>query len=208
MAEQLITPPPARTSLIVGDDGTGVAAAPLAWLHINCGVSCHNANSNSTAYGSGMLLRLDPTLLDGRSSAGFDSRTTTLGQLANNPMWTGQTRIVPGDPSHSLLVKLITNRGTDNPVANQMPPIASSLVDTTDTQAVIEWIRTMPAAPMDAGSDAESHDAMAPDAGRDAGASGDASTTGLDATLDDAGADAASEGAASEGAASEDAAGE
>jgi hypothetical protein len=213
VAEQLVTPPPARTSLMVGDDGTGVAAAPLAWLHINCGVSCHNANSNSTAYGSGMLLRLDPTLLDGRSSVDFDSRTTTIGQLANNPMWSGQTRIVPGDPSHSLLVKLITNRGTDNPVANQMPPIASSLVDTTDTQAVIDWIGKMPAAPMDAGSDAESRDAMASDAGHDAGgpdaeASKDASTTGPDATLGDTGVDAASEDSASEGAAGDDAAGE
>ena len=94
----------------------------MAWIHINCGVSCHNGNSNSTAYGSGMLLRLDPTLLDGRSSVGFDTRTTTLGLLANNPMWTGQTRIVPGDPSHSLLVKLITNRGTDNPVAEPDAP--------------------------------------------------------------------------------------
>ena len=179
--------------------------APLwQWLHINCGVSCHNANSNSTAFGSGMLLRLDPTLLDGRSSVDFDSRTTTLGQLANNPMWSGQTRIVPGDPTHSLLVKLITNRGTDNPVANQMPPIASSLVDTTDTQTVIAWISKMPAAPVDAGSDAESHDAKAPDAGHDAGASTDAST-GTDATLGDAGADAASVDAASDDAASDDA---
>lgn len=147
VAEHLITPPPTRTSLTVGDDGTGVAAEPLEWLHINCGVSCHNDNSNSTAYGSSMRLRLDPTLLDGRSSAGFDSRTTTLGAFANNPMWNGQTRIVPGDPTHSLLVQLITSRGTDNAVANQMPPIATSLVDTPDTQNVITWIGKMPPLP-------------------------------------------------------------
>jgi hypothetical protein len=160
VSEGLISPPPARTSLTVGDDGTGVAAAPLAWLHINCGASCHNGNSNSTAFGSGLHLRLDPTLLDGRSSAGFDSRTTTLGLLATTPTWNGQTRIVPGDPTHSLLVKLITNRGTDNPVANQMPPIATSLVDTTDTQSVIEWIAAMPGAPViDGGKDAASPDA-------------------------------------------------
>lgn len=186
VAEGLIAPPPARTSLTIGDDGTGAAAAPMAWIHINCGVSCHNSNSNSTAYGSGMLLRLDPTLLDGRSSVGFDTRTTTLGQLANNPMWTGQTRIVPGDPSHSLLVKLITSRGTDNPVANQMPPIATSLVDTVDSQTVIEWIAKMPGAPtVDAGP--------AVDAGADAGSS-EAGDAGPDATADAApGADASAD---------------
>ena len=130
--------------MTVGDDGTGAAAAPLAWLHINCGASCHNDNSNSTAYGSNMRLRLDPNQLDGRSSSGFDARTTTIGALATTPAWIGQPRIVPGDPTHSLLVKLISNRGTDNPVANQMPPIASSLVDPTDTKDVIAWISKLP----------------------------------------------------------------
>ncbi len=147
VSEQLIAPPPVSTSLTVGDDGTGAAAAPLTWLHINCGVTCHNDNPTSTAFGSSMRLRLDPALLDGRSSAAFPSRTTTMGVLATTPAWIDQPRIVPGDPSHSLLVKLITNRGTNNPVDNQMPPIASFLVDLTDTQNVIAWIGKMPAAP-------------------------------------------------------------
>jgi hypothetical protein len=143
VAEGLITPPPARTHLTVGDDGTGVAAAPLAWLHVNCGVSCHNGNSNSTAFGSGQRLRLDPTLLDGRSSAHFDSLTTTVNVVANTPTWNGQIRIVPGDPSHSLLVELISNRGTANPVSNQMPPIATVIVDQPNTQSVVTWISKM-----------------------------------------------------------------
>jgi hypothetical protein len=188
--ETLIAPAPASTSLTIGDDGTGVAAAPLAWLHINCGASCHNGNSNSTAYGSGMRLRLDPTMLDGRSSADFDARATTLNLLATTPTWNGQTRIVPGDPTHSLLVKLITNRGTDNPVANQMPPIASNVVDAVDTQTVIAWISKMPGAPIvDAGPDAESVDATVPsDASLEAGP--DAMATAPDAALDGAGNDA------------------
>jgi len=134
-----------------------------------------------------MRLRLDPTMLDGRSSAGFDARTTTLGLLATTPNWNGQTRIVPGDPTHSLLVKLISNRGTDNPVDNQMPPIATSLVDTVDTQVIIDWIGRMPGVPIDAGADAAIRDAMA-DATPGAEASTDA---GVDATLGDGSADAA-----------------
>jgi hypothetical protein len=142
-AEKLITPPPARTDLVVGDDGTGLAPVALSWLHINCGVACHNDNPNSTAYGSSMRLRLDPTLLDGRSSANFPSRTTTIGMVANNPMWNSQVRIAPGAPQDSLLVKLITNRGTNNSVNDQMPPIASLLVDGPDTLDVFAWIAKM-----------------------------------------------------------------
>jgi hypothetical protein len=164
VATGLITPTPALTSLTIGDDGTGLAAAPLAWLHVNCGVTCHNDNSNSMAYGASQRLRLDPTLLDGRSSSTFESLTTTVNQTADTPAWNGQTRIVPGDPGDSLLVKLISNRGTDNPVNNQMPPIATLLVDGPDTQSVVAWVRAMPA--IDAGSDAGPHGG--PDAGVDA----------------------------------------
>jgi hypothetical protein len=147
VAQNLLSPPPASTHLSVGDDGTGLAAAPMEWLHVNCGVSCHNENPNSTGFGSGMDLRLDPTLLDGGPSTNFDTRTTTLGATANNPMWSGLVRIVPGDPAHSLLVTLITNRGTNNPAQNQMPPIATYIVDTPDTDTVINWISHMPELP-------------------------------------------------------------
>jgi hypothetical protein len=41
------------------------------------------------------------------------------------------------------MVKLITNRGTNNPAANQMPPIASYIVDETDTPKVVDWISKM-----------------------------------------------------------------
>ncbi len=155
----LIAPVPAQTQLTIGDDGTGAAAAALGWLHINCGVACHNGNSNSTAYGAGMRLRLDPTLLDGRAvtASTFDSLETTLGVLATTPAWiqpTQWTRIVPGDATDSLLVQLISNRGSDNVVGGQMPPIASYIVDTDDVANVVNWIDKMPSASAgDAGSD-------------------------------------------------------
>ncbi len=148
----LISPKPANTHLQIGDDGTGAAAGPLAWLHVNCGTTCHNANENAIGYAAGMRLRLDPTLLDGRSSAAFDSLTTTLGVLAVNPSWKGRTRIVPGEAGSSLLVDLISYRGTDNPVGNQMPPIATRLVDHADVAAIVAWINKMPKRVHDAGT--------------------------------------------------------
>ena len=209
--EDLISPVPSRTNLVVGDDGTGAAAAPLKWLHINCGTTCHNDNANSTAFGASMRLRLDPTLLDGRSSVNFPSRLTTLGVGASTPAWSGHTRIIPGDSTHSLLVQLITNRGTDNPVSNQMPPIATLLVDPTDTKVVADWIGKMPALPgaaSDGGPDASIDATVAPDAGIDAtvppeaGADADA---GPAEGAGDAGAEAAPVDGASESAVADDA---
>jgi hypothetical protein len=157
VSEGLIAPVPTQTSLTIGDDGTGAAAAALGWIHINCGVTCHNANSTATAYGAGMLLRLDPALLDGRqvTISGFDPLRTTIGVPARSPGWIQPvqwTRIVPGDPSDSLLVQLISNRGTNNAVSGQMPPIATTVVDTTDVAKVVEWVARMPA-PIDGGAD-------------------------------------------------------
>jgi hypothetical protein len=211
VAQQLIMPVPALTTLTVGDDGTGLAAAPLKWLHINCGTTCHNDNPNATASGASMRLRLDPTLLDGRSSAAFPSRVTTLGIAATTPAWLGLTRIEPGDPSHSLLVELISNRGTDNPVGNQMPPIATYVVDTADVATVTAWIAKMPAPPeTDAGSDAgmtgvsdggvDATATVIGDAGVDASPGND---SGPDATVtgSEAGTDASPDANADEGAA-------
>src|SRR6476661_6140131 len=71
--------PPATTALAIGDDGTGAAAPALGWLHANCGITCHNGNTNAIAFPSGLRFRLDPTQLDGRSSAGFDPLRTGVG---------------------------------------------------------------------------------------------------------------------------------
>jgi hypothetical protein len=130
---------PADLNLKIGDDGTTLAAPALGWLHVNCGVTCHNTNANSMGYAAGMDLRLDPTLLDGRSSASFESIRTTVGVAAKTPTWSGSTRIVAGDPTSSLLVQLISHRGQ----GMQMPPIATRLVDQTDVAKVSDWVKSM-----------------------------------------------------------------
>jgi hypothetical protein len=206
VAEGRLAPAPSLVDLRVGDDGTGAAAPALGWLHVNCGVSCHNANSNSTGYGAGMDLRLDPTLLDGRPSTDFAARTTTVGVSAKSAAYDGQPRIVPGDPAHSLLVALASLRGP----TDQMPPIATRAIDDAGLGELSEWIRRMPAEvddggpPEDAGSDAHGMDASMMDAGAedaraDAGDAGDDASSDGAADAADAGQDAGNDATTEDG---------
>ena len=139
-AEGLVTPLPARTSLTVGDDGTGLDGLALAWIHVNCGVTCHNANPAAQGQGAGMHLRLDPTQLDGTppSDTTWDVLRTTIGVPCVSGSVAGQPRMVPGDPASSVVYQLMDERGT-----LQMPPIASLLIDKPDVAVVRAWIQAM-----------------------------------------------------------------
>lgn len=138
--DELLAPAPELTSLEIGDDGTGSAAPALGWLHVNCGVSCHNDNSNSEAYSTRLRLRLDPNELDGRASNDFPTLATTRGVHGKNLRWQEEVRIIPGDPEASLLYKLVKSRAGKN---DQMPPIASRVVDEEHREALALWIRAM-----------------------------------------------------------------
>ena len=145
--KKLITDKPEHTSMTVGDDGTGLASPVLGWIHMNCGVSCHNDRPASEAYKTGLRLRLDPDLLDGRASNDFESETTTIGAPAKVIRFQGETRIVPGDPDSSLLYKLIMSREGKT---DQMPPIATEIIDEENNARVRDWILRME--PGDAGA--------------------------------------------------------
>jgi hypothetical protein len=166
-AERRLAPAPARTRLSIGDDGTGAAAPALAWLHVNCGVSCHSPNSNALGYGTGLRLRLDATQLDGTAARGWGPLATTENVPATTPAWSGELRIVPGHPDESLLVKLMSTRSADG--KGQMPPLATRTVDPTALADVTAWIAKMPHAeiPDAGGGDASppETEAGAPDAG-------------------------------------------
>jgi hypothetical protein len=139
-AEGRLSNPPAATTLTIGDDGTDLAAPALAWLHVNCGVTCHNRNSNAMAWSTGLFMRLDATELDGRAVNDFDTLSTSIGVAAVTPAWQGRIRISAGEPAQSLLFDLITHRGT----GQQMPPIASNVVDEADVPLVEAWITELP----------------------------------------------------------------
>jgi hypothetical protein len=132
------------TTYQIGPDAdydSSAEAHALGWMHTNCGVSCHNERDDSKAHMVHMLLRLDPRQLDGRDTSEFDTIKTTVGQAAQSFKWPGQTRIVPGSPDESLLVKLISQRGDPQ---QQMPPVASNVVDTADVDWVRTWIAGLP----------------------------------------------------------------
>ncbi len=140
VAQGLLTTPPARTKLVIGDDGTGKAADVLGWLHVNCGVSCHNDGVNSDAELTGLRMKLDPALLDGRPSNDFQTFRQLINTSAVTMQWSKQKRVLPGMPDKSLLYKLITTRtGLDNNT-KQMPPVATRKVDDQNVAKVRDWI--------------------------------------------------------------------
>jgi hypothetical protein len=55
--------------------------------------------------------------------------------------WGGQKRIVPGSPGQSLLYNLVASRRGKN---DQMPPIASRVVDQQHVDALRAWIQALP----------------------------------------------------------------
>lgn len=147
-AEGRLTVPPAQTSLAVPDDGTGAAAPALAWLHVNCGTSCHTGTSTATAYGTGLRLRVGWDELAGKPPSEWEVVKSTVGVAVKSPKWSGETRIVAGDPEASLLLRLVAQRGQE-----QMPPIATTRVDDTGRSAIEAWITALPPAAIDAPSE-------------------------------------------------------
>jgi hypothetical protein len=138
----LLSDPPAVTQYEIGDDGTGKVADVLGWLHINCGVTCHNAGVNSEAEITGLRMKLMVEQLDGRSSQDFEVLKQLLNVQAVTNQWQAQKRIVPGNADESLLYQLITTRiGKDS--NKQMPPLLTRIVDDEHAEKVKQWILAM-----------------------------------------------------------------
>jgi hypothetical protein len=112
-------------------------------LHVNCGVSCHNDNPAAEGYSSDLRLVLEAHQLDGSESTEYAAIRTAVGIEAQTPGWSNTTRIVPGSPEDSLLYHLANRRDPANP-DEQMPPIASRLLDTEGLSTIERWIRSMP----------------------------------------------------------------
>jgi hypothetical protein len=137
--EDLLSDPPAKTSFAIGDDGTGKARDVLGFLHINCGVTCHNDGVNSKAEETDLRMKLNFADLDGSPTNDIEVLKNLIDVEAKTTQWQGQKRIVPGKPDESLLYKLITTRlGIDG--NKQMPPLVTRVVDKEHADMIREWI--------------------------------------------------------------------
>jgi hypothetical protein len=148
--QALLTSPPIVTTVTIPDDATNKAAPALTWLHGNCGNACHNDRANAGAMFTGQYLRIRASYVVGDGGAPtpvsqMDSYKTTVGvAMSVDDAGAGTTlRIASGDAVHSGIVVLAGNRTT--PVStDQMPPILTHQVDTTDLQLVKDWINAGP----------------------------------------------------------------
>jgi hypothetical protein len=130
------------TELHIGADDDSVEAKALGWVHMNCGVTCHNENPNRTGQSIDMHLRLKATDLDGRPTDTFPTVMTTVDVDTEALQWLGNKRIVPGSPESSWLFTLISQRNVGDQ-EQQMPPLASYVVDPEGTDWVRDWITGM-----------------------------------------------------------------
>jgi hypothetical protein len=136
----LIEPAPSNSHLQIADDGTGKSAEIIGWIHMNCGVSCHNDTPASSAHSTNLRLRLSPDDLVGPPSD-YPAISNTINVDATTTRWSGRKRVVPGSPGESLLYTLMASRMGKN---DQMPPIATRIVDPQHVDALRAWIEALP----------------------------------------------------------------
>jgi hypothetical protein len=112
--------------------GDPLTVAALGYLHANCG-SCHN--QNGTAWpDTQMVLRLR---VEERDAAGAELTRSVVGQPLQ--YWRGGVitlRVAPGDPTASAVLARMQTRLPKE----QMPPLATELVDFEGVEIVRRWI--------------------------------------------------------------------
>jgi hypothetical protein len=124
--------------------GDAVESEALAYLHANCGISCHNTTPDATANPSGLYMRLLANFL------GSPQSTDAVAAINQRPAPNAETAGIPNpeldyfdirplDPERSLLLARMSFRGTDA----AMPPIGSHVVHQAGVDAVRAWIMRM-----------------------------------------------------------------
>jgi hypothetical protein len=132
----------AATPVVPGDPTT---AAALAFLHANCGTSCHNGGPSAAGGATGLFLKL---VVDATGALPAAEQTDTWLTSYKVPSHLtpygyeagGFWRLAPRDAPHSAIAWTMSRR--DGIV--QMPPIASHLVDQNDLQRLDTWIAELP----------------------------------------------------------------
>ena len=144
----LLTNPPATTAIAIPEDATGKAAGALAYLHMNCGVSCHSSRGLGNDTGLLMRLKADEIWPTAPGAAAATVQQTDIFSKALNSSPTtgavaqhfpGAVRISPGAHDQSLLWILSHRRDV-----YQMPPLVSHMIDDAGTALLAEWIDALP----------------------------------------------------------------
>ena len=108
------------------DTAQSTASRARSYLHTNC-AQCHRPNGGT------------PVSLDLRYSTAMASTNTCNATPASGDLGvTGAHVITPGDASKSVLYLRMNRRD-----ANQMPPLASHVVDTQGASLLQQWISAM-----------------------------------------------------------------
>jgi hypothetical protein len=150
-AKNAFTKNPPVAHLTIPEDSTGKAAAALGWLHVNCGVACHNANLSAGASATNMYMKLVTSqILEADGGVGpvtsLDTYTTTVGHAASQK-YMGMTLndIEPGHPDQSLAAVWAGTRCIDAGAACiQMPPIVTHVPDDAGLALINAWISALP----------------------------------------------------------------
>ncbi len=115
--------------------GTPEVAAALGYLHANCG-HCHNPMGTSWP-DTQMVLRLS---VGERDPLATQLYLTTVGQALTRWQHAGvSSRITPGMPDRSGVLLRMEVRGS----RDQMPPLATEVVDPAGVAAVRAWISSL-----------------------------------------------------------------
>src|SRR5882672_6222100 len=134
----LLSNPPAALPTVPGDVAT---TGSLAFLHANCGTSCHNRNTDAGAEQTGLFLKLtvDPSGALPQAAQQTDTWITAYNVPSNfTPSGYdagGFWRLRPADAAHSMIPWRASRRGT-----TQMPPLGTHLVDQNDVQLLQNWV--------------------------------------------------------------------
>jgi hypothetical protein len=126
-------PPPGAPFHPPGDPA---AASVLGYLHANCG-HCHNIKGTSWP-DTQMVLRLETGEATVETTAIYRTLLGQKLQYWRNPGF--DQRVVPGDPAASALLFRMQARGS----RDQMPPLATEIVDGTGAGMVMSWIASLP----------------------------------------------------------------
>lgn len=111
------------------DTARTLAERARSYLHANCS-NCHRPGGGT------------PTSLDLRYDTALSASGACAAPLNGNLGVAGANIITPGSPLTSVLYLRMNTRGT-----NQMPPFASSIVDTDGAALVASWIQSLSACP-------------------------------------------------------------